>query len=80
MRKKSCIDVRDFNRESLYSAYATRACTRARVENPKLQQCRSATESANVRLHRDAKDTRESGVDLQKPKPDSVAGISLYDF
>jgi len=76
MHKKSCIDVRDFNRKSLYSAYAMHVY----VENPKLQ-CWSATESADVRLHRDAKDTRESGVDLQKQKPNSIAsGISLYDF
>jgi len=36
-----------------------------RVRVLEIQSCWSAAESADVRLHRDAKDTRESGVDLQ---------------
>jgi len=58
--------VRDFDRKSLYSAYATRVCTRCtRARVLEIQSCWSAAESADMRLYRDAKDARKSGVDLQ---------------
>jgi len=53
-----------------------------RVRVLEIQSCWSAAESADVRLHRDAKDTRVGiGRRFTKPKPDgAAAGILLCDF